>query len=1059
MKIFRLLVPVLVVAIFCITWAAEYTINNPEFRNELDYAEINIQNRVHRQGNIWMNITNYGFLGNSGNHSQNQLGDPETGGWAPQCEFPAGSGSQYLFQAGLWIGAIVETDSGEYPRVSHGIEGWAGGWGGMEMWPGYDFEDPGIIERSNRKRLKNYLDDDVYSYDAKASQEFIATFTDTSLVDPIGRILRTQSDGAHVPLGVKVTQHSMQWDASGFDDFIIIDYNIENIGSRALKNVYLGLLVDADIGSYEVINRHTDDLTGFLAEAEDEEWNIAYIFDNDGRRPDESAGTDFTGPAVAGTMILQSPNENLHTSFNWWLSNGDRALDYGPSWEDDGATQDSFRVGVDSFVVTPWTEFYGTPVSDAKKYFLMSNREQDFDQVYCADTRYVMNHSQEVFNAETGEYEIHDWKTDNLIPEIAQDFANGYDTKYLISWGPLGTDSKNDQGDFTLDSGEKVSLTIAYLLGDNFHDRNIPQPSNTNIDPSLFDTSGLIDVARRAKALFDSQYQSAPPSKPADVRIYNGFTGPIVTWPPYETLPGTKVNVYRRLQDGIFIESPVNPTPVAGCTYVDRDAEWGKRYLYKIQAVRFDSLYSLFSDEKSVLVGEPSAVYNLNATGGVQRITLTWSANMESGIDEYRIYRAEAVGLTDEYGDIEFIGVADDTVYVDDSIADGIKYFYCVSAVCSGLEGVMSQPSAAIAMGFENGLLVMREELGGVANWETDSLDAFYRALFEDVVNDPDFIVKHPLDDSLTLEELSSYRVVWITLDDVRQLSYSRYGSYMLQRNEMIATYLSCGGKVVISGLNLGLKIFNVGDSYWHYSYPFDSPLEEFFKIDSLFTYGFNFDWTPWDVLNSASPVQDSYPLLEVNPDSSKTYAGELIYRLTEITVIAASENSDILYEYISEDPASEYSLQGHSVGVLTSGEVEDKPFATALISFPLYAMEPYDSVSFMVEKVLADLDVEIDGTILGSSTTRDQSLIKYVYPNPSNMNTKVVINLSQNSMLRVSIFNIIGQEVAVITNNSFEAGINEFFFDASELSTGIYFIHASMPGKMDEVRKVVLIK
>ena len=50
----------------------------------------NVQNRVHRAGNIWINMTNWGFFGNYaiwGN--DDKMEDPEyPGTWAPQCEFP-----------------------------------------------------------------------------------------------------------------------------------------------------------------------------------------------------------------------------------------------------------------------------------------------------------------------------------------------------------------------------------------------------------------------------------------------------------------------------------------------------------------------------------------------------------------------------------------------------------------------------------------------------------------------------------------------------------------------------------------------------------------------------------------------------------------------------------------------------------------------------------------------------------------------------------------------------------------------------------------------------------
>ena len=76
-----------------------------------------LDQRVHKVGNMWLTITNYGIFGNQSDAS---VKDPETGLSAPSCEYPGGSGMEYLFQGALWVGAIV----GEDTLVSNGHDGW-----------------------------------------------------------------------------------------------------------------------------------------------------------------------------------------------------------------------------------------------------------------------------------------------------------------------------------------------------------------------------------------------------------------------------------------------------------------------------------------------------------------------------------------------------------------------------------------------------------------------------------------------------------------------------------------------------------------------------------------------------------------------------------------------------------------------------------------------------------------------------------------------------------------------------------------------------------------------
>jgi len=80
-------------------------------------------------------------------------------------------------------------------------------------------------------------------------------------------------------------------------------------------------------------------------------------------------------------------------------------------------------------------------------------------------------------------------------------------------------------------------------------------------------------------------------------------------------------------------------------------------------------------------------------------------------------------------------------------------------------------------------------------------------------------------------------------------------------------------------------------------------------------------------------------------------------------------------------------------------------------------------------------------------------------YPNPFNSTTTISIGLAASSELKLNIFNISGQQVAVLANERYSPDYHQFIFNADELPSGIYFIHASVPGKMDEVRKVVLIR
>ena len=79
-------------------------------------------------------------------------------------------------------------------------------------------------------------------------------------------------------------------------------------------------------------------------------------------------------------------------------------------------------------------------------------------------------------------------------------------------------------------------------------------------------------------------------------------------------------------------------------------------------------------------------------------------------------------------------------------------------------------------------------------------------------------------------------------------------------------------------------------------------------------------------------------------------------------------------------------------------------------------------------------------------------------YPNPFNPSTIISYSLPQASNVKLSVYNALGQMVKVLENESKEAGIYNISFNASELSSGIYFYKIEA-GQFSQTRKMMLVK
>jgi hypothetical protein len=79
-------------------------------------------------------------------------------------------------------------------------------------------------------------------------------------------------------------------------------------------------------------------------------------------------------------------------------------------------------------------------------------------------------------------------------------------------------------------------------------------------------------------------------------------------------------------------------------------------------------------------------------------------------------------------------------------------------------------------------------------------------------------------------------------------------------------------------------------------------------------------------------------------------------------------------------------------------------------------------------------------------------------YPNPFNPATTIKFSLPEKSNVKLTVYNLLGVEVAGLLNETKNAGTHSVSFDASNLASGIYFYKLET-GKFTQTRKLTLIK
>lgn len=79
-------------------------------------------------------------------------------------------------------------------------------------------------------------------------------------------------------------------------------------------------------------------------------------------------------------------------------------------------------------------------------------------------------------------------------------------------------------------------------------------------------------------------------------------------------------------------------------------------------------------------------------------------------------------------------------------------------------------------------------------------------------------------------------------------------------------------------------------------------------------------------------------------------------------------------------------------------------------------------------------------------------------YPNPFNPSTNIKFSLPAASLVRIDIYNIIGEHIRTLVNGEMEAGYHNVVFDASDLSSGTYIYRISTPN-FTQTKKMLLLK
>jgi hypothetical protein len=107
-------------------------------------------------------------------------------------------------------------------------------------------------------------------------------------------------------------------------------------------------------------------------------------------------------------------------------------------------------------------------------------------------------------------------------------------------------------------------------------------------------------------------------------------------------------------------------------------------------------------------------------------------------------------------------------------------------------------------------------------------------------------------------------------------------------------------------------------------------------------------------------------------------------------------------------------------------------------------------------------------GTLIVSADNKEQLMdfkgnpdkfeLNQNYPNPFNPTTQLSYNLKIDGNVKLTVFNLVGQSMAVLVDGYQTAGYYEVSFDANDLPAGIY-LYKLQVGDYSSVKRMTLVK
>ncbi len=226
----------------------------------------------------------------------------------------------------------------------------------------------------------------------------------------------------------------------------------------------------------------------------------------------------------------------------------------------------------------------------------------------------------------------------------------------------------------------------------------------------------------------------------------------------------------------------------------------------------------------------------------------------------------------------------------------------------------------------------------------------------------------------------------------------------------------------------------------------------------------------------------ESYVLERVDSSEGK------VYRYYEDSTL--TENEYLVDDLLAEVGDTVYSSRmGYSGGMAITTILAEETFEKWELNKSKKVFQQYYSIHPPVYSLTQDIGLDsihfyfdyfgdtwtvlkgciIDGIVYGDTTVVSVEDVTEIfptkfslsqnYPNPFNPTTMIRFTLPERAIVKLEVYDILGQRVAKLINTELHAGKHEIVFDGRNLASGMYIYLLNVKDKFFEAKKMILLK